>query len=1258
MLRVRWVWMKTAAFFVATTFRPLLLRRSLQRLVEQKGVPSGWQVKIHVAGESGDPGRKVVSDVAGATYHEVGSRSVTDKLNSLLVSTRSDLVMLADDDDIQSWDRAAEAIKAYEDGAEWSCSGTCLYYDLNHDLLTRWTGVSVEGLIGTMASFATPLLQSIRGWPPVSRGKDGRLVARIRSLRRPVKFADLTAALGNKTICLQHDKNLWNRPLVQNGATDRRGRHAILGLGGVRDNVPLLGTETADFLTNIAREFDQRRIAANPPPSAPVPPAPPPPLSPRLAAYLPKPPPTLPETSAQEPVVNLTTPSVLKESSPSVSCDVHVIITTFNRPDLLVSLLGDLIRERGGRKIHVVIYDDGSTKGYDEVKSIALSEGWIFRRYEVNQGKKGYHRIVSAALQEASSSLTDRFLFLQDDVRLCREFFDQVLGLWDQILDPDKATLYLFRDSRRSEVGTICWTGFRSRIEGPVERTQWTDCVAFLFDRSLLVALDNGLHPIPESRWVQEPLLSSGVGQQISVRLNRAKKGLYRTLYSYVSHSEGPSVMNPRARRIAPMITTSFVDKIPEKNVPEITASLATIPSRRASLEKVVRCLLPQVDRLNVYLNETPAIPGSEEYLEIPDFLNDPKIVAVRSQDTAFGDRGDAGKFYWAGDVQGYHVICDDDLHYPRDFVQTLIEGVEKYGRKAVVGFHGAVLTDPFTEYYRSRRVYHFSRSLGSDIPVHILASNSLAYHTDTISVSQDDFRSPNMADIWFGLKAQQDQVPMLCLSHPEGWLVDDPLTREDSIYSHSTRKQQSRKNTADLQTKVVKESWPWELSLVGRPPSALETIRKAGCWTSEKPEVPSCDHGWLAEGTARMLDLNLNDQTGLVLELGAWLGKSTRHILSRAPNAVVISVDSWDEIAIRGWIRSRHPHLLPIVEAGVRNTYLVNCWDYKERLIPLHMKSLEALRFLRDRGAVPDVIFLDTSHSYEDTLAEVLAIASTFPSAVLVGDDWEWRDVKAQDSAKKTGFSQPVARAVEEFIRSDPRWSLQVDGNGWVIRRLPPSVLKVKGPSRMGWVSVEPGDHLHNIIRQGSYYETDLLLAIRELQVRGLYVDVGANVGNHTAFFCNECPSTGVLAIEPDPENLVHLRETVRLNSLGSAVDVRSVAIHPTLSHVSLSQGIPKNKGTMRVTGKGEIEATTLDRLLESLSPSLIKIDVEGMPLEVVRTGEEVIDRCRPVIVCEANDQEAAALDDFLGGYGYRRQSRRYCRTATWIWTVDAQAS
>jgi hypothetical protein len=234
------------------------------------------------------------------------------------------------------------------------------------------------------------------------------------------------------------------------------------------------------------------------------------------------------------------------------------------------------------------------------------------------------------------------------------------------------------------------------------------------------------------------------------------------------------------------------------------TASLAAIPARVDSLNTVIERLLPQVDRVNVYLNA---------FQECPQFLLHPKITVARSQE--FGDIGDAGKFFWASSVDGYHFTCDDDILYPLDYVERTISAIEALARQAVVGWHGSILQSPFLDYYHSdsRKIYSFRRAASQNLSVHLLGTGVMAYHTSTIKVGLQDFPSPNMADTWFGVLGQRQSVPFVQLAREEGYLSDVPgIEPADSIWSHSRRHSGSASDTGAMQTAVVHHYMPWRL--------------------------------------------------------------------------------------------------------------------------------------------------------------------------------------------------------------------------------------------------------------------------------------------------------------------------------------------------------------------------------------------------------------------------------------------------------------
>lgn len=240
--------MPKAVFFLATLHRPHLLRHTLKRLVDQRDIPGGWQVEILVAGSSDDPGRGIAEASPRTRYVEMPPtcQHQADRFNRLLEITDAQLVMAADDDDLQPFNRARAAIQAFDGGAAWSCVGTCIFYDVANDRLTRWVGRSETGLIGTAASYSTALLRQVGGWPKTPKGKDGRIARKIHA--HGAKFKDLTPELSDQLVCLQHTKNVWQRPVVPKGATTRRGEHTISGLGSLAQYERRLEPETVDVL--------------------------------------------------------------------------------------------------------------------------------------------------------------------------------------------------------------------------------------------------------------------------------------------------------------------------------------------------------------------------------------------------------------------------------------------------------------------------------------------------------------------------------------------------------------------------------------------------------------------------------------------------------------------------------------------------------------------------------------------------------------------------------------------------------------------------------------------------------------------------------------------------------------------------------------------------------------------------------------------------------------------------------------------------
>ena len=80
--------------------------------------------------------------------------------------------------------------------------------------------------------------------------------------------------------------------------------------------------------------------------------------------------------------------------------------------------------------------------------------------------------------------------------------------------------------------------------------------LCFISEKKFFEVLNYKLEEIPKTRWVGNPNLSSGVGQQISLRLYNMNLNMYHTKKSFVYHGNHESKMN-KVERVVNNLTTN-----------------------------------------------------------------------------------------------------------------------------------------------------------------------------------------------------------------------------------------------------------------------------------------------------------------------------------------------------------------------------------------------------------------------------------------------------------------------------------------------------------------------------------------------------------------------------------------------------------------------------------------------------------------------------------------------------------------------------
>lgn len=195
--------------------------------------------------------------------------------------------------------------------------------------------------------------------------------------------------------------------------------------------------------------------------------------------------------------------------------------------------------------------------------------------------------------------------------------------------------------------------------------------------------------------------------------------------------------------------------------------------------------------------------------------------------------------------------------------------------------------------------------------------------------------------------------------------------------------------------------------------------------------------------------------------------------------------------------------------------------------------------------------------------------------------------------------------------------------------------------------------------------YEPEVRREIRRLLDRGATaIDAGANVGWHTLLMASIVgPAGRVIAVEPNPTTRARLASAIEANRF-SQVTVESRALSdragpagfeaPPAGHVWDGTGrLVRDAGP----NAPQVHCVTLDDLAAEHAldnVALVKIDVEGWELAVLRGGRRMIESSRPVILFEYDPAYVSRcggsgdeLSDLLFGAGYRLFALRPRRAA-----------
>ena len=197
-------------------------------------------------------------------------------------------------------------------------------------------------------------------------------------------------------------------------------------------------------------------------------------------------------------------------------------------------------------------------------------------------------------------------------------------------------------------------------------------------------------------------------------------------------------------------------------------------------------------------------------------------------------------------------------------------------------------------------------------------------------------------------------------------------------------------------------------------------------------------------------------------------------------------------------------------------------------------------------------------------------------------------------------------------------------------------------------------------ILWLGEYEQGVTQVLLKFLQEDTNFLDVGANIGYFSLIAGKKCSQGKVLSFEPDPTNYNLLRSNIALNGLNNILPYNLALSDRNENLYFSTMGFDQNLGA-RFTAKEtatlkqhslpqaktptQIKAIAFDNFLPNEKIDIIKIDVEGFELNVLRGMKGMLSQQQPLIITEFAPSnlkdigriEPRAMFDFVIKLGYK---------------------
>lgn len=250
------------------------------------------------------------------------------------------------------------------------------------------------------------------------------------------------------------------------------------------------------------------------------------------------------------------------------------------------------------------------------------------------------------------------------------------------------------------------------------------------------------------------------------------------------SNLQVPVTENTHNMKLRQLLGLEIIKESPTKEIHSddtVIVFMATYPGGFKTVGNAIKSILNQsrkVDKIVLHVNSDSP----------PKDLPEDNRVDVR---LSLENHADNGKFKYMKEFEGYFFTVDDDISYPPDYVERLIQYVDHFGKSSIIGVHGAVFpvgppVSRWAEYRELRRTHTFTTANASFTKVNCLGTGTIAFHSQIGIPNFEEFDTLRMVDLHIAVWAQKNNIRMYSCPRRKNWLTEFDIDHEQRIWSQA----------------------------------------------------------------------------------------------------------------------------------------------------------------------------------------------------------------------------------------------------------------------------------------------------------------------------------------------------------------------------------------------------------------------------------------------------------------------------------------